>query len=210
VASKIDFSGFDSPSPPRTNHKHREEAQEMLNQAPSGDQASLKQRYGTRYNELMSLPYFNCVRFHITDPMHNLFTGMAKHVMKNIWLDNDNPVIKKKDLSNIQETLDRNKAPSGIGRMPRKILNSYGSLTVDQWKTFATLVLTYALTDILPEPALVLWCQFVLACSFNCSPVITETRALLVPSYLLNCYEGLEQLHGTQSDSKRVPAHTSS
>ena len=97
VASKIDFSGFDSPSPPRTNHKHREEAQEMLNQAPSGDQASLEQRYGTRYNELMSLPYFNCVRFHITDPMHNLFTGMAKHVMKNIWLDNDNPVIKKKE-----------------------------------------------------------------------------------------------------------------
>ena len=135
----------------------------------------------------MSLPYFNCVRFHITDPMHNLFTGMAKHVMKNIWLDNDNPVIKKKDLSNIQETLDRNKAPSGAGRMPRKILNGRGSLTVDQWKTFATLVLIYALTDILPEPALVLWCQFVLACSF------TETRALLVHSYLLNCYKALNK-----------------
>jgi len=40
---RADFSGFDSPSPPRTNHKHREEAQEMLNQAPSGDQASLEQ-----------------------------------------------------------------------------------------------------------------------------------------------------------------------
>ena len=37
-ASKIDFSGFDSPSPPRTNLKHREEAQEILNQTTAGDQ----------------------------------------------------------------------------------------------------------------------------------------------------------------------------
>lgn len=46
VTSKIDFSEFDSPSPPRTNHKHREEAQEVLNQTSAGDRVSLEQKYG--------------------------------------------------------------------------------------------------------------------------------------------------------------------
>ena len=184
VTSKIDFSGFDSPSPPRTNHKHREEAQEILNQTSAGDRASLEQKYGSCYSELMLLPYFDCVRFHIIDPMHNLFTATAKHLMKNIWLDGDNPLLKKNDLSAIQEKLDKIKAPSGIGRMPRKIVNSYGGFTADQ--TFTTLFSIYALYDILPEPDLELWRQFVLACSFICSPVITEARALLAHSFLIN------------------------
>lgn len=95
--------------------------------------------------ELMLLPYFDCVRFHIIDPMHNLFTGNAKHLMKNIWLDGDNPLLKKNDLCVIQEKLDKIKAPSDIGRMPRKILSSYGGFTADQWKTFTTLFSIHAL-----------------------------------------------------------------
>ena len=134
----------------------------------------------------MSLPYFDCVRFHIRDRMHNLVTGTAKHVMKNIWLDGVNPLIRKNDLINIQEKLDKLKAPSDVGTMPRKILNSYGGFTADQWKTFTTLFSIYALSDILPKPHLELWRQFVLACSFICSPVISETRALLTHYYLLN------------------------
>ena len=66
-----------------------------MNQTSAGDQASLEQKYGSRYSELMPLPYFDCVCFHIIDPMHNLFTGTAKHLMKNIWLDSDNPMLKK-------------------------------------------------------------------------------------------------------------------
>lgn len=153
VTSKIDFSGFDSP-PPRTNHKHREEAQEILNQTSIGDWVSMEQKYGSCYSELMSVPYFDCVRFHIIDPMHNLFTGTAKHLVKNIWLDSDNLLLKKNDLSAIQEKLDKIKAPSDIGRMPRKILNSYRGFTADQWQTFTTLFSIYALYDIFAKTRL--------------------------------------------------------
>lgn len=196
VTSKIDFSGFDSPSPLRTNHNHREEAQEILNQTSAGDQASLEQKYGSRLSELMFLPYFNCVRFHIIDPTHNLFTGTAKHLMKNIWLDGDNPLLKKADLSGIQEKLDKVTAPSDVGRMPRKIVNSYGGFTADQWKTFTTLFSIYTLHDILPKPDLEVWRQVVLACSLICSPLISEARALLALSYLLNFCKGFEELYG--------------
>lgn len=63
MTNRIDFWGFDLPSPGRTNHKHREEAQEILNQTSAGDWASLEQQFGTRFIELMSLPYFDLIQF---------------------------------------------------------------------------------------------------------------------------------------------------
>lgn len=91
VSTKIDFSGFD-PSPPRSNHEHKQQAQEILNQTSTGDCSDLEQKYGTRYNELMQLPYFDCVRFHVIHPMHKLFVRTAKHITRNIWLDSDKPL----------------------------------------------------------------------------------------------------------------------
>ena len=170
VSSKIDFLGSD-PSPPRNNHSHNEQAQETLNQITAGDKASVEQKYGTRYSELMLLPYFDCVRFHIIDPMYNLFTGTAKHVMKNIWLDGESPKINKNDLSNIQKKLDNIKAPSDVGRMPKKIVNTYGGFTADQWKSFTTFFSIYVLSSILPEPdltTLALFCVGMLLHLFPC------------------------------------------
>ena len=86
----------------------------------------------------MMLPHFDCVRY-VIDPMYNLFLGTAKHLMKNIWLDGDNPVVNRINLANIQSNLDSVKAPSSIGRMPRKIKNSHGGFTADQWKTWTTI-----------------------------------------------------------------------
>ena len=43
--------------------------------------------YGVHYSALCKLNYFDCVRFHVIDPMHNLFLGTAKYVL---WHDNTN------------------------------------------------------------------------------------------------------------------------
>ena len=48
--------------------------------------SAAESRYGARYSELLRLPYFDCVRFTIVDPMHNLFLGTAKHLME-VWLE---------------------------------------------------------------------------------------------------------------------------
>ena len=45
----------------------------------------------------MLLECFDCVRFHIFDPMHNLFLGTAKHIMKNVWLDDTEPKVSCDD-----------------------------------------------------------------------------------------------------------------
>ena len=133
----------------------------------------------------MLLPYFDCVPFHVIDPIDNLFTGTAKHIMKNVWLDVEKPVLDKKDLDKDQDKMDKLKVPAGVGRMPKKIENSYGGFTADQWKSFTVLFSIYALWDILPRNDLKLWRDFVMACSYLCCPVITEMKALLAHSYLL-------------------------
>lgn len=37
---------------------------------------------GVCYSILLELPYFDPIRFHVIDPMHNLLLGSAKHVME--------------------------------------------------------------------------------------------------------------------------------
>lgn len=88
--------------------------------------------------------------------MHNhLFIGTAKHVLKNIWLDSDKPLVEKKDLLQIQD-----------GMMPKKIRNSFGGFTAQQWKSFPVVCSIYALWNILPKSDLELWQDFVMACAF--------------------------------------------
>lgn len=80
-----DYSGFD-PCSPRQNEEHRRQAAEINNQTSQEDADKLTSLYGTRYTELHRLPYFDCVRFTIVDPMHNLFLGTAKRMLET-WLE---------------------------------------------------------------------------------------------------------------------------
>jgi hypothetical protein len=68
---KRDYSGFDK-CESRCNQEHRREAQETLNQSTLKERQEVESKYGTRYTELMRLPYFDCVRFTVVDPMQKL------------------------------------------------------------------------------------------------------------------------------------------
>ena len=64
-----------------------------------------------RVDCILRLPYFDCVRFTIIDPMHNLFLGTAKNILKNIWLDN----FSANNLQHIQKLVDSSEVPKSIG-----------------------------------------------------------------------------------------------
>ena len=48
----------------------------------------LEKKYGMQYSELLRLPYFDIVEFHVVDPMHNLLLGTAKYIT-NLWKNLD-------------------------------------------------------------------------------------------------------------------------
>ena len=130
-----------SESPLRNETDHREQADLASMQINQAARDRVEAQYGSRLSVLMLLEYFDCVRFHIVDPMHNLFLGTAKHIMKNIWLDEIEPIIPKRLHVVIQDRVDRCEIPFSIGRIPHKIVSSFRSFTADQWKTWTIIIL---------------------------------------------------------------------
>ena len=46
-------------------------------------------------------------------------------MLKNIWTSNTNPCLSTKDFAKIQQRVDACVVPSSIGRIPRKILQTF-------------------------------------------------------------------------------------
>ena len=101
------FNDGEDESPLRNESDHREQADLASMQTTQAAKDRIESQYGSRFTALMLLEYFDCVRFHIVDPMHNLFLGTAKHIMKNIWLDDMEPIIPKRFHVMMQEKVDR-------------------------------------------------------------------------------------------------------
>lgn len=101
-----DYSGFDREKwVQRTVQSHRQNVDEILSTSLKTEKAKLETKYGCRYSALLDLPYFDPVRMTIIDPLHNLFLGSAKHILKRVWIEND--LIPKKKFSHIQTLVDK-------------------------------------------------------------------------------------------------------
>ena len=62
----------------RTKLQHQNLCYDYLKCITRKDQKTIEQRHGIRYSCLIELPYFDCSRMCIVDPMHNLLLGTAK------------------------------------------------------------------------------------------------------------------------------------
>lgn len=88
------YGGFDrSKWAPRNNEQHRRNVDKICQSKNNRTRTQLESKYGCRYSVLLDLPYFDPVRMSIIDPMHNLFLGTAKRVLKKVWLERN--IIKK-------------------------------------------------------------------------------------------------------------------
>ena len=81
--------------------------------------------------------------------MHCLFLGIAKWIVKKIWVDEG--VLTPDNLKNIQRKMNQIQVPADLGRIPRKIDRGEGfiNFTADQWRTFFTIYATTSLWEYL-------------------------------------------------------------
>ena len=77
---------------------------------------------------LQEVEYFDCILYFVVDPMHNLYLGTAKHMMKNLWLKERNDFISDEDFERIQELVDSMTVLQDIGRIPGKFLAAFQDL----------------------------------------------------------------------------------
>ena len=108
----------------RTNESQRQEAQTFMDCKNASQANKQAASTGVRWSSLMRLPYFDCVRYLVIDPMHNLYMGVAKHVLKLFFREG---LID----GHLEEVLRALKVPSGVGRV---MSSFYGSSQVKQKK----------------------------------------------------------------------------
>ena len=130
----------------------------------------IAKQHGVKYSELLRLPKFNIIRFHVVDPMHNVFLGLAKHTVKQ-WKEKE--LLRDIHCSILQDRVDSMNPPSKIGRIPRKIGSGFASFTADEWKNWILIFSMYALREILPTEHYSCWCLLVDCCRYLCQPIIT-------------------------------------
>ena len=192
-AVKKDYSGYNRTTwTKRSKEKHNRHSVKLLDCSTRKQYEEKAKQYGIHYSILTKLDYFDAVRFHIIDPMHNLFLGIAKKTWK-LWMEN---VFSKQDLVKINKKIEQMNIASDVGRIGSNISSNYGNFTAQEWKNWTTIQSLYVLSGILPQSHLQLWERFVLACRLLCHPIITSTDIKKADVLLLNFCKGFEQLYG--------------
>ena len=116
IGDRTDYSGVnESVWEKREGNKHREFALKALNAATQTKRQEIEKANGSRFSELHRLSYFDPVRMHTVDPMHNLYLGTAKHVFLT-WIDMG--ILTPAKLKEVDEKMGKIKVPSDIGRIP--------------------------------------------------------------------------------------------
>ena len=154
---------------------HRQYAHEWLQCDSKSSRETHFKEHGVRWSELLRLPYMNPIRFAVVDPMHCLFLGIAKQIIKSIFIEQGK--LSMEQLRVAQCRMDHVDLPSDIGRIPPKIAignDGFSKLTADQWKTFIMIFSTTILWDMLDDNDRKILGYFVRACNLLVSRLVTE------------------------------------
>ena len=90
---------------------HVQKAIAALGANTATERHTIERSYDCKYSILYELPAFDVVQFHVVDPMHNLFLGIAKHTTKQ-W--EDIGALSSQDYVIIQSRVDSMVVPAKI------------------------------------------------------------------------------------------------
>lgn len=201
-----DYSGFDTSQwQPRTYDEHMEVVKQILKCNTQSAVESLETETSVKYSILTELPYFNPIRFTIIDPMHNLFVGTAKTVMKKIWLERG--IISSTQLDMIQARVDSLQVLSDIGRIPTKIASNFSGFTAEQLKNWVILYSMYALGGLISQDEYHCWQSFVLACYFLCRRTVSRVDVIKANTLLVKFCQRMERLYGKECVTPNMHLH---
>ena len=162
----------------------------------------IESRLGIRYSDLLRLPYFDVIRYHLIDPMHNLFLGTAKNVV-NLWKEEG----INKMLENLQEVVNCINVPFKIGRIPIKISSGFSDFTADQSRHWTALYSPLVLYEKIPDNHYQLWCLFSKACSLLSRPFIATSEVIAANKLLFEFCRTFQHIFGKQAGTPNMHMH---
>ena len=202
---KPDYSNFNRESwELRTKLNHQQWCEKYLLCNTRAGQIEIERKYGIRYSCLVQLPYFDCSRMCIVDPMHNLLLGTAKRLMK-IWLALE--ILDEKKLVFIQEEVNRFTTPIDIGRVPLKIASKFSGFTAEQWKSWVLYFSLPVLKPLLPAEHYACWHKFVKACYIFCRRSISEEQVIIGDKVMMNFCKCFLSVYGKNLLTPNIHLH---
>jgi hypothetical protein len=128
--------------------------------------------------------------------MHCLFQGIAKWIVKRIWVDEK--VLKPESLKEIQRKMNQFQVPADIGRIPGKVEcgEGFSNFTADQWRIFFTVYATVVLWKHLSDIDRKILIRFVRICSILVRRIIQSDLMEKAHQMLIEIIEIIEQSYG--------------
>ena len=205
IGSRTDYSGYDRETwELRTKSKHLEVCRQFCSANTLAAQNELGSTHGLRYSVLVELPYFDPIRMHVVDPMHNLLLGTAKHALQT-WIDLG--LLSPSSFERIEERVHGLSSPRESGRLPAKISASFAGFTADQWRNWTTIFSAVALKGVLPHAHYVCWLLFVKACSMLCTRIIRKDYVATADMFLIQYCKQVQQLYGPEVCTPNMHMH---
>ncbi|GET51677.1 uncharacterized protein LOC110233779 [Rhizophagus irregularis DAOM 181602=DAOM 197198] len=151
---------------------------------------------GVRWSKLLRLPYFDPIQFITINPMHCLFLGIAKWIVRRLWIENG--VLTTHILKTVQKKIDEFKVPADLGRIPGKVDcgDGFSNFTADQWRIFFTIYATVSLWEHLSENDQKILMNFVRICSISVSRIVEVDFIREAHQKLINLVKLIEENYG--------------
>jgi hypothetical protein len=197
---RANFGGFDDIGEwfrERNLNEHRHNAEGWLNCTSSEERKRHVSDTHVRWSEMLRLPYFDPIRYLVVDPMHCLFLGIARWIVKKLWVDIK---FSKSELNLIGKRAKSIKIPADLGRVPDSIATGEGfsAFTADQWRSFIMIYATPILWDILDECDRQILANFVRACFLLVSRIIDRNSLNEAHNRLVSVAKLIEQHYGPE------------
>ena len=198
-----DYSGFDRGQwKKRSLDDHKKCINKIRQCKTKKARNDLESSYGCRYSALLYLPYFDPIRMTVIDPMHNLYLGSAKRILKYIWMEQG--LIDNKAMTRIQDKVNSTSTPHYVGRIPLKIASFFSGFTADQFKNWTNL---FSIMAVLPTEHMKCWQYFVQASRILCQLSLTNGQIELADAFLLQFCKRVENLYSKCSITPNMHLH---
>ena len=201
-----DYSGYDADNfRPRYGMAHKLRAKEIQNAKTKTERAALEKKYGVRYSYLFELPYYDPVRMHVIDPMHNLLLGTAKRMFLT-WVKRG-ILNEKKDVEKFKNLQSQINVPPGYGRLPNNTIKARKRMKAEEWKSFTLIYSLYCMREFLTTDQFNHWNGFVNVCRAACKRVVTKSEIKEIHEQLTNFCKDLERLYGKEACTPNTHLH---
>lgn len=117
----------------RTNEAHRANADKWLAARSHTARQRIATQTGSKWSQLLRLPYFSAPEQCVLDGMHAVHLGVVRLLVEK-WKEEG--VLNKSVLDDMQKKMDLIDVPGDLGRICRKIASNFASLKAAELKNF--------------------------------------------------------------------------